>query len=103
MSPDIRLQRWFEAPPDVGFDAYTDPDAQRALRPGARLPRWPARCSRPEPEPEPITSSQFGRRRETPWKAADPEPLEPGELARETCGRAAGGRRTRRDRIRQGG
>ena len=34
MSPDIRLQRWFEAPPDVVFDAYTDPDAQRALRAG---------------------------------------------------------------------
>lgn len=34
MSPDIRLQRWFEAPPDVVFDAYTDPDAQRAIRAG---------------------------------------------------------------------
>ena len=34
MSPDVRLQRWFEAPPDVVFDAYTDPDAQRALRAG---------------------------------------------------------------------
>ena len=32
MSPGIRLQRWFEAPPEVVFDAYTDPDAQRALR-----------------------------------------------------------------------
>ena len=38
MSPDIRLQRWFEAPPDVVFDAYTDPDAQRALRAGG--PDW---------------------------------------------------------------
>jgi uncharacterized protein YndB with AHSA1/START domain len=35
VSPDIRLQRWFEAPPDVVFDAYTDPDAQRAIRAGA--------------------------------------------------------------------
>ena len=34
MSPDIRLLRWFEAPPDVVFDAYTDPDAQRAIRAG---------------------------------------------------------------------
>jgi uncharacterized protein YndB with AHSA1/START domain len=34
VSPDVRLQRWFEAPPDVVFDAYTDPDAQRALRAG---------------------------------------------------------------------
>ena len=34
MSPDIRLQRWFGAP-DVVFDAYTDPDAQRAIRAGA--------------------------------------------------------------------
>jgi uncharacterized protein YndB with AHSA1/START domain len=34
VSADIRLQRWFEAPPDVVFDAYTDPDAQRALRAG---------------------------------------------------------------------
>jgi uncharacterized protein YndB with AHSA1/START domain len=34
VSPHIRLQRWFEAPPDVVFDAYTDPDAQRALRAG---------------------------------------------------------------------
>jgi len=34
MSRDIRLQRWFEAPPEVVFDAYTDPDAQRALRGG---------------------------------------------------------------------
>jgi uncharacterized protein YndB with AHSA1/START domain len=34
MSQDIRLQRWFEAPPDVVFDAYTDPDAQRELRAG---------------------------------------------------------------------
>jgi uncharacterized protein YndB with AHSA1/START domain len=34
MSPDIRLQRWFETPPEVLFDAYTDPDAQRALRAG---------------------------------------------------------------------
>jgi uncharacterized protein YndB with AHSA1/START domain len=34
VSPDIRLQRWFEAPPDVVFDAYTDPDAQRAIRAG---------------------------------------------------------------------
>ena len=34
MSPDIRLQRWFEAPPEVVFDAYTDPHAQRALRAG---------------------------------------------------------------------
>jgi uncharacterized protein YndB with AHSA1/START domain len=32
LSADVRLQRWFEAPPDVVFDAYTDPDAQRALR-----------------------------------------------------------------------
>ncbi len=38
MSPDIRLQRWFEAPPDVVFDAYTDPDAQRAIRAGG--PDW---------------------------------------------------------------
>ena len=38
MSPDIRLQRWFEAPPGVVFDAYTDPDAQRALRAGG--PDW---------------------------------------------------------------
>lgn len=34
VSPDIRLQRWFEAAPDVVFDAYTDPDAQRDLRAG---------------------------------------------------------------------
>jgi uncharacterized protein YndB with AHSA1/START domain len=34
VSSDIRLQRWFEAPPDVVFDAYTDPDAQRAIRAG---------------------------------------------------------------------
>jgi hypothetical protein len=34
VSPDIRLQRWFEAPPDVVFDAYTDLDAQRAIRAG---------------------------------------------------------------------
>jgi uncharacterized protein YndB with AHSA1/START domain len=34
VSPDIRLQRWFEAPPEVVFDAYTDPDAQRATRAG---------------------------------------------------------------------
>ena len=34
MTPDIRLQRWFDASPDVVFDAYTDPDAQRALRAG---------------------------------------------------------------------
>jgi len=32
VSPDIRLQRWFEAPPEVVFDANADPDAQRALR-----------------------------------------------------------------------
>jgi uncharacterized protein YndB with AHSA1/START domain len=38
VSPDIRLQRWFEAPPDVVFDAYTDPDAQRAIRAGG--PDW---------------------------------------------------------------
>ena len=38
MSPDIRLQRWFEALPDVVFDAYTDPDAQRAIRAGG--PDW---------------------------------------------------------------
>jgi uncharacterized protein YndB with AHSA1/START domain len=34
VSPDVRLQRWFEAPPDVVFDAYADPEAQRALRAG---------------------------------------------------------------------
>jgi uncharacterized protein YndB with AHSA1/START domain len=34
VSPEVRLQRWFESPPDVVFDAYTDPDAQRALRAG---------------------------------------------------------------------
>ena len=34
VTPDIRLQRWFDAPPDVVFDAYTDPDAQRVLRVG---------------------------------------------------------------------
>jgi uncharacterized protein YndB with AHSA1/START domain len=38
VSPDVRLQRWFDAPPDVVFDAYTDPDAQRALRAGG--PDW---------------------------------------------------------------
>jgi len=38
VSPDIRLQRWFDAPPDVVFDAYRDPDAQRALRTGG--PDW---------------------------------------------------------------
>jgi uncharacterized protein YndB with AHSA1/START domain len=32
VSPEIHLQRWFEAPPEVVFDAFTDPDAQRALR-----------------------------------------------------------------------
>jgi uncharacterized protein YndB with AHSA1/START domain len=32
MSPDIRHQRWFEAPPDVVFDAYTDPDARNVER-----------------------------------------------------------------------
>jgi uncharacterized protein YndB with AHSA1/START domain len=45
VSPDIRLQRWFEAPPDVVFDAYTDPDAQRAIRSGgARLGRGVRVC-----------------------------------------------------------
>jgi uncharacterized protein YndB with AHSA1/START domain len=34
VSPDVRLQRWFDAPPEVVFDAYTDPEAQRALRAG---------------------------------------------------------------------
>jgi uncharacterized protein YndB with AHSA1/START domain len=34
VSPDIRLQRWFAAPLDVVFDAYTDSAAQRALRAG---------------------------------------------------------------------
>jgi uncharacterized protein YndB with AHSA1/START domain len=34
VSPDIRLQRRFDARPEVVFDAYTDPDAQRALRAG---------------------------------------------------------------------
>ena len=34
MSADIRIQRWFEAPLEVVFDAYTDPEAQRALRAG---------------------------------------------------------------------
>jgi uncharacterized protein YndB with AHSA1/START domain len=34
VSPDISLQRWFDASQDVVFDAYTDPDAQRALRAG---------------------------------------------------------------------
>ena len=24
MSPDIQLQRWFDAPPEVVFDAYTE-------------------------------------------------------------------------------
>lgn len=38
MSPEIRLQRWFDAPPEVVFDAFTDPDAQRALR--AAAPDW---------------------------------------------------------------
>jgi uncharacterized protein YndB with AHSA1/START domain len=38
VSPEIRLQRWFEAPPEVVFDAWTDPDAQRALRAGG--PDW---------------------------------------------------------------
>jgi uncharacterized protein YndB with AHSA1/START domain len=38
VSPDIRLKRWFDAPPGVVFDAYTDPDAQRALRTGG--PDW---------------------------------------------------------------
>jgi hypothetical protein len=46
MSPDIRLQRWFEAPPEVVFDAYTDPDAQRALRAGGP-PDWVV--DQPEP------------------------------------------------------
>src|SRR5690348_398061 len=36
--PEVRLQRWFDAPPDVVFDAFTDPDAQRALR--TREPDW---------------------------------------------------------------
>jgi hypothetical protein len=40
VSPDIRLQRWFEAPPDVVFDAYTDPDAQRDLRAGGPTGSW---------------------------------------------------------------
>jgi uncharacterized protein YndB with AHSA1/START domain len=34
VSPEIRLQRWFEVPPEVVFDAYTDRDAQRELRAG---------------------------------------------------------------------
>jgi uncharacterized protein YndB with AHSA1/START domain len=38
VSPDVRLQRWFDAPPDIVFDAFTDPDAQRALRTGG--PDW---------------------------------------------------------------
>ena len=28
MTPDIRLQRWFDAPPDVVFDAYEDLDPE---------------------------------------------------------------------------
>jgi dihydrofolate reductase/uncharacterized protein YndB with AHSA1/START domain len=38
VSPDIRLERWFDARPEVVFDAYTDPDAQRDLRAGG--PDW---------------------------------------------------------------
>lgn len=31
MSHDLRLERTFDAPPEVVFDAYLDPDAQREL------------------------------------------------------------------------
>ena len=29
MSHDLRVERWFDAPPEEVFDAYTDPAAQR--------------------------------------------------------------------------
>jgi uncharacterized protein YndB with AHSA1/START domain len=29
VSHDLRVERWFNAPPEEVFDAYTDPDAQR--------------------------------------------------------------------------
>lgn len=31
MSHDLRLERVFDAPPEIVFDAYTDPDAQKEM------------------------------------------------------------------------
>lgn len=38
MSHDLRLERLFDAAPEVVFDAYTDPDAQKELY--ADAPDW---------------------------------------------------------------
>jgi uncharacterized protein YndB with AHSA1/START domain len=38
MTHDLRLERDFDAPPDIVFDAFVDPDAQRALY--ADGPEW---------------------------------------------------------------
>lgn len=38
MSHDLRLERVYDAPPEVVFDAFTDPDAQRELY--ADAPDW---------------------------------------------------------------
>jgi uncharacterized protein YndB with AHSA1/START domain len=38
VSRDLRLERVFDAPPEVVFDAFTDPDAQRELY--ADEPDW---------------------------------------------------------------
>jgi uncharacterized protein YndB with AHSA1/START domain len=31
VSHDLRLERVFDAPPEIVFDAYTDPDAQKEM------------------------------------------------------------------------
>jgi uncharacterized protein YndB with AHSA1/START domain len=38
MSPDVTIERVFDAPPEVVFDAFTDPDAQKDLY--ADAPDW---------------------------------------------------------------
>ena len=38
MSHDLRVARWYDAAPEVVFDAFTDPDAQKELY--ADAPDW---------------------------------------------------------------
>jgi uncharacterized protein YndB with AHSA1/START domain len=38
VSHDLRLERWYDAAPEVVFDAFTDPDAQKELY--ADAPDW---------------------------------------------------------------
>ena len=45
MTHDLRVQRVYDAAPEVVFDAFTDPDAQREMY--ADAPDWVVRSESP--------------------------------------------------------